>query len=155
MSGKRQNGGARTAATVAAAVVFGVLGFFALGATALALGAAGLPALVLLLGLGVVTFGRARRHSSASVLATTAAAILAVPATLFVSTAVAERRACGAAERRALTQVPHPGAVRPGVAGDLQTGGCIVRAFHSMAASDKVNSAPLRSATSRTWARRL
>lgn len=121
-----QSGVGRAAGVVAIAVT-GLVAFLAFGTTVLDLGPYGLPALAVAaagLGLAVMLVQRGRGFAALLVAAICAPAAFAAGAG---GSAVGERIACGDGERHALAQIEHLGGARPGIGGDLQTGGCIVR----------------------------
>lgn len=114
-------------AGIAAIALCGFVAFLAFGTAALDTGVYGLPALVLAAAALVLAIVLVRRGRGGASLLVAVVAAPAVIATILAGGALGERNACSGRERHALEQITHVGGVQPGIAGDLQTGGCIVR----------------------------
>lgn len=114
----------------AKALAYALFGFAIFGVVVfggLLLGWPAIPVLAALVGLAYLARSLFRRdRPGLAVLVAVAAQGVALGG-IYVATELEQRRVCDPQERRILETFPHPGGARPGVDGDIDRGGCIVR----------------------------
>jgi hypothetical protein len=137
----------------AKALAYALFGFAIFGVVVfggLLLGWPAIPVLAALVGLAFLARWLFRRdHAGRAVLVAVAAQGVAFGG-IYVATELEQRRVCDPEERRILETFPHPDGARPGVDGDIDRGGCIVR-LHAAGRPSRVVGDYERELRARGW----